>query len=194
MLRIRGIPTLAALCSATPTSLSTTTVRSKCWHPVPRPQFPCQAKITAALNNACTITAHPCKQDISGLNIADVANTDPSAVGRVANNPSIKIDNKAYIGVDGGKSCGTVKAVNTVTGVYFTDVTYCLNATNTGDIYLDSVVVNDTALAFSQPLTKCFAPGASQLLPLPGTIKANLSNNALSQPTQSFRTAPTLRK
>ena len=66
-----------------------------------------------------------------------------------------------------------------MTDIYFTDVTYCLNVTNTGDTYLNSILINDIALAFSQPLTKCFAPGASQLIPLPGKVKANLTNTAI---------------
>jgi hypothetical protein len=61
------------------------------------------SKITAPLNNACNVTAHLCKQDGSDFNISDVTSTDPSAVGRLANHPSITIDNRVYIDGDGGK-------------------------------------------------------------------------------------------
>ena len=53
---------------------------------------------------ATSLRIHANKTD-PAKNMDDVTNTDLSAVGRLANNPSIKLDNEVYIGVDGDKLC-----------------------------------------------------------------------------------------
>jgi hypothetical protein len=85
--------------------------------------------ITSDLTNIAEVAGTPSLVDgtiIPGM--AEVKSTDPSIVGKLSLNPSIRVDNVAYIGRDGGKACSSA-GVDFVTGSFNQNVTYCFKGT-----------------------------------------------------------------
>jgi hypothetical protein len=89
----------------------------------------------------------------------------------------IDIDNTVYLGSDGGKSCGTNVAKDSVENYPNEAVTYCFFVKNTGDSFLSSIVVVDDKLGFSTTIPM-LAPGVATTIPFTSTITAPLENTA----------------
>jgi uncharacterized repeat protein (TIGR01451 family) len=90
--------------------------------------------------------------------------------------PAIKVENTVYAGASGEIGC--LQAVETVTDVSGTNVTYCFKITNIGSTFLDAVTISNADLgipttAFTIPK---LAPGASTTVTKVGKISANLKN------------------
>ena len=136
-------------------------------------------KITKSIENVVVATATPTKENGESLATPDVKSTDPSSVVRIAHTPSIKIDNKVYIGSVDDKLCSTDKAMEIVRDIYMTQVVYCLTVTNNGETHLGSIVIEDEELEYSPKLNFTLAPGASELIVVPGKISADLKNIAM---------------
>jgi len=86
----------------------------------------------ASLNGDLVNTATASGNDIPGLD--DPTDEDTAAVDEVA--PAIEIQKTVYLGNNGGASCDTATAVESVTGANGAAVTYCFEITSTGDTSL----------------------------------------------------------
>jgi hypothetical protein len=99
-------------------------------------------------------------------------------------NAAIHLDKTVYLGHNGGVSCPGLELVQDLPNA---PVTYCFQVTNTGNSYLDSIVITDTTLGVKLPDLKFLsgslplAPGASLRYYYTSTIKANLLNTAVTE-------------
>jgi uncharacterized repeat protein (TIGR01451 family) len=114
--------------------------------------------------------------------ITPVCDTVTDSVEKV---PGIELAKTVYLGRDGGAGC---PGSEIVTGTIGTEVTYCFEVTNTGETYLDSIVITDTALGIppatvnlqadmSDPYPP-LAPGESLVYYYEGNISGDLVNTA----------------
>lgn len=72
-------------------------------------------QISKSLLNNATVTANPLFQDGRDLeDMDDVTDTDPSEVAALVADPSIGVSATVYTGHDDGSSCGSNKAVESV--------------------------------------------------------------------------------
>jgi hypothetical protein len=141
--------------------------------------IPLPGKIRANLINTAVVTANPVLQDGTDIaGVADVTNSDSSAVSKLSFVASIAIDNTVYLGNDGGIQCGTSAAVETAKGFFGSNVTYCFTVTNTGKTSLNAITISDLSLFYVQQLSQTLAQGASYSIAVPGTISASQINYA----------------
>lgn len=148
-----------------------------------------QSTITGDLLNTATTQGNPTDSggnDLPGLD--NPTDDDTAEVDQIG--PGIEIAKTVYLGHDSGASCPGSEIVTDTTGA---DVTYCFEVTNTGDTYLDSIVITDTTLAIP-PATVVLLSGSTPLSPgdslvyyYQGTINGNLVNTAQTEgnPTES---------
>jgi hypothetical protein len=116
--------------------------------------------ITADLKNVAVVTGNPVKPslvDIAGL--ADVSSKDDSAVEKLDFIGGISVDVKVALGKD-LKSCGTDAALEQQSGIFGTDVIYCIVVTNTGDSHLGKVTLVVPSLGINKTDIPALAPGA----------------------------------
>ena len=137
-----------------------------------------QANISGDLLNEATATGNPTYTDGTDIVEAeDVTDSDTAEVDEIVVNPAIDIQKTVYLGHDSGASC---PGAELALGVNGTEVTYCFEVTNTGDIFLSDIVVDDPNLGtpvgmIAGPL----APGGSDTsLFLDATITGDLTNTA----------------
>jgi hypothetical protein len=135
--------------------------------------------ITEDVVNVAVVTANPVTDE--GKDIGDLSNVsseDSSEVKKISPVAAVKISNTVYVGKDGGKKCGTLDALETVSARYGTNVTYCFLVTNSGKSHLKSVVVEDPALGYSDATIDSLAPNATKLLVFESRITSTLANMA----------------
>jgi hypothetical protein len=138
---------------------------------------PTSGTITASFQNNCNVQASPCKKDGSLLPLSSVVASDPSAIARLPFANGIKISNTVYKGdQDQGAGCAT--AGEKVTDIIVTPVTYCFVVENTGETYLDSVVVVDAELGLTKTIGR-LAPGQKSSFFQIGKIMSDLVNTAI---------------
>ena len=102
--------------------------------------------ITADLLNTATVTGTPSDGAGDPLPGADdVTDTDTAAVDLLT--PAIEIEKTVYAGHDAGV---TVEGSELVEAINGSAVTYCFVVTNSGETYLDSIVITDTLLGIDQ--------------------------------------------
>lgn len=131
--------------------------------------------ITESLENTVKVKANPVSDDGKDLPGADeVSDYDVSSVTKIEHNPSVEIDNKVYLGSDGGHSCDT--ATEEVTSYQGDYVTYCFTVKNTGDTYLNSITVHNGHLSFTDLSVGLLAPGESALVIFAGLIEGDDRN------------------
>jgi hypothetical protein len=74
-----------------------------------------EREIKASLGNTATVTGNPIFTDGRDLvDLADVVDTDPSAVALLSHEPSLSVRATVYSGNDDGASCGTSRAKDSV--------------------------------------------------------------------------------
>ncbi|NIO72164.1 MAG: hypothetical protein GTN71_24845 [Anaerolineae bacterium] len=123
----------------------------------------------------------PAGNDLPGLD--NPTDDDPAEV--VQTGPGIELAKTVYRGHDGGAGC---PGLESVTGANGDHVTYCFEVTNTGDTYLDGIVITDAALGIppatvdlqagmSDPYPP-LAPGDSLVYYYESTISGDLVNTA----------------
>ena len=146
-----------------------------------------EGTITVDLTNTATATGTPPTGD-------DVTADDTADVDLIA--PAITIDKTVYAGhspIISGNDCPT-NTTDLVTGVTGSEVTYCFVVTNTGDVTLDPVTVNDPDLGITQAnmtvvaagstgTLPALAPGEKVTLAYEGTITVDLTNTATATGT-----------
>jgi len=96
--------------------------------------------------------------------------------------PAIDLEKSVFLGHDSGASCPS--SVQSVTGANGTEITYCFTVTNTGNTFLNDIVLNDVTLGIAradlsllsgvEPL----APGASLIFIFEDTLESDLVNTA----------------
>lgn len=122
--------------------------------------------------------AHP-----NGVEISDAAAVtaeDPSAIALIPFSPNIVIDNKVHIGHDGKNTkCGTTAALETVTDIHDTTVTYCFTFKNTGDTWLSGITLENKALNYRTLIDGTMAPNQSMVVITSGKIITDLTNRVL---------------
>jgi hypothetical protein len=91
------------------------------------------------------------------IDTCPVEASDPSVVVLLAHTPSVTIANAVYL----GNEALPAGAVGSVKDQYGAAVTYCFKVTNTGNSFLDTVLIANDALAFSNNTIGRLAPGAS---------------------------------
>jgi hypothetical protein len=85
------------------------------------------------LTNSADVVGTPIFVDGRPIpNLSPVRNTDPSSVDRITLSAKIAVDNTVYIGRDGGRRCGTAAAVDSVSDLFSTNVTYCFKVSSIG--------------------------------------------------------------
>jgi hypothetical protein len=97
----------------------------------------------------------------------------------LAQEAKIEVDSLVYLGDDNGESCGTGVAAEYVEGSRGAPVTYCFDVTNTGNSSLDSVIISDETLSFSDNSTGKLAPGESVTVAFATTIDGDLTNKVV---------------
>jgi hypothetical protein len=107
--------------------------------------------------------------------LTEVTHSDPSIVLRQTFKPVIQVDNLVYLGVDGGKKCGTTEAVNFVSDIFANPVTYCFQITNKGDTTLYNVQLVNVALDFNRSIGNIPVQG-SVMVYHEGKITGSLPN------------------
>jgi hypothetical protein len=116
--------------------------------------------IVADLKNMAVVTANPVKPnlvDIAGLD--NVSAKDDSAVEKLDFIGGIFVEAKVALGED-PKSCGTDAAQEQQSGIYGTDVVYCIVVKNTGDSHLGDVTLVVPELGINKKDIPPLAPGA----------------------------------
>lgn len=101
----------------------------------------------------------------------DVTDDDDASVEVLV--PSVTIDKTVYAGHDDGASCA---GGDRVVGQAGDQVTWCFEATNTGEVPLD-VTVDDPDVGFNDTVDD-LAPGDSEMLWFEGTVAGDLVNTA----------------
>jgi uncharacterized repeat protein (TIGR01451 family) len=137
-------------------------------------------QLEAAGKNDVIVKASPAFP--SGAEISDasaVTATDPSSVGLIPYTPNILIDNRVYLGNDGGVKCNTTAALESVKNIITSPVTYCFVVTNTGDSWLNALTIKNNALNYTTSIAGILAPGQQRLVSLPGQIMQDLVNMAV---------------
>ena len=142
--------------------------------------IPFPFKITADLVNNAKVTARPSTAEGDDLPEADdVEATDPSEVQVIEINPSVTISNTVVYGPhDNGASCSTDQAQEKVSGYDSEEITYCFKIHNTGDVYLNSITIDNTELSFVDSSIGLLAPGSTALVPLQTKISSTHTNSA----------------
>jgi hypothetical protein len=122
---------------------------------------PYQTKMNGDIINFADVVGHPIKdtgEDLIGID--DVVDSDASKIAGRQGAPSIDIDNKVYIGNNGGIQCGTDKPVDRVNGQKGTIVWYCFTITDKGNTHLGSIKIQSIELAFTDTTSVThLAPG-----------------------------------
>jgi hypothetical protein len=130
--------------------------------------------IKSDLVNTAKVVAEGVLEDGSKIpNVDKVSATDPSEVGRLADQPLIAVDNKVFIPGDGA-SCAT--ASDRVDGYPNTPVVYCFTVKNVGDSILSNVEVTNEKLSYTNKTLPVLKPNDSVTITVPGTITANTTN------------------
>ena len=97
-------------------------------------------------------------------------------------NPGLTIAKTVYAGHNSGASCN---GSDLATGLNGAAITYCFTVTNTGDVSLTDITVDDTDLAISLPVAGPIAPGATATIFHETTITGDLVNSADATATPS---------
>jgi hypothetical protein len=95
---------------------------------------------------------------------------------KLQRNASIKIENTVYLGDNGGQSCGTTIPQEKIVGYIGASATCCFKVTNTGETYLNTVVINDPILSYSDRNLSMLPPGTSEYLFVSRAITGPLKN------------------
>lgn len=143
--------------------------------------------ITKKLTNNATVIATPITDDgIQIPNISKVTSSDPSSVALLLYSPSVGVANTVYLGDDNGMTCA-VNGVELAVGMKDTNVVYCFKVTNTGDTYLNNLILANGELNFTDSSIAVLAPGESKLVVFPSSIAANLTNNVVATANPSLK-------
>ncbi len=141
-----------------------------------------EATITGDLIN--TATASATATDAGGIPLPGVpaVNSGPDTAEANEINPALTVNKTVYSGHDGGASCQGAESASILTG---DAVTYCFLVTNTGDVNLTSVTVDDADLGITLNSPVALAPGATTTLHHETTATADLVNTATATGTPS---------
>jgi|GEM_PF-2128844 len=130
--------------------------------------------IDGDLENTADVTGNPTDENGEDLeDVNDVTDDDPAYVDEVT--PAIKLIKTVYIGHDGGASCPGSDFELNVPGQ---SVTYCFEVINTGDTFLNPVIVDDPALGYTSTNLGNLAPGASVTVHVETVMNTDLLNVA----------------
>jgi len=130
--------------------------------------------ILGDLENTADVSGNPTDgagNDLDGVD--DVTDDDPADVDMVE--PGIEIVKTVYIGHDSGASCPGSNYELNIPGQ---QVTYCFEVINTGDTWLNPVIVDDPALGVTSANLGNLAPGASVTVHVETVMSADLTNVA----------------
>jgi hypothetical protein len=125
---------------------------------------------------------------ITGL--SDVTDTDTATVD-AASSPAVRLAKTVYNGNDAGANCPGSELVE---GVLNASITYCFEVQNSGDTYLDTIIITDTLLGITQADmtmvggTSPLAPGASLIYIYEASITGNMVNTAEVEANPSDKT------
>lgn len=126
-----------------------------------------EGTISGPLANTATATASPPLGP-------DVSDDDDASVASVT--PAISIEKTVYGGHDGGASCASAgELVEDESG---TAVTWCFEVTNTGEVPLTDVVIDDPELGLAGLAVPDLAVGQTEVLSHEAVITADLVNDA----------------
>ena len=138
-------------------------------------------RILKAGKNDVYVTASPAFPN--GKEISDAAAvtaTNPLEVGLIPFKPNIFINNTVYLGTDGkGAKCGTAAALEKVTDIYGSKVTYCFIVTNTGDTWLNTLSIQNRAINYTATISGIMAPGEKRTLFAEKLLYQDLDNMAI---------------
>ena len=138
-----------------------------------------EGAVDGDLTNTVTATGTPADGSGAALpGLAEVSAEDTAAVDEVG--PSVSVDKTVYAGHDGGAGCAGVERV---VGENGDPVTWCFSVTNTGNVPVTDVVLDDLDLGVTEAdLTvlsgdlASLAPGDSAVLYLEGSVDGDLTN------------------
>jgi hypothetical protein len=142
--------------------------------------FAYEGTLTGPLLNTATVVGRPVDEEGRRIaNAPDVEDSDTARVEPLA--PAIQISKTVYSGTGDDTRCPGMERLETLPN---RAVTYCFQITNTGNTFLDSIVVTDTTLGLDlTDLTPIsgrtpLAPGESLTYRYPTTATVNLFNTA----------------
>ncbi len=125
------------------------------------------------LVNLAEVVAVPV--DTLGVPIPDVQVRDEDEAEVQTAAPAVRIEKTVYLGRNDGDAC---PGDETVIGTPGTSVTYCFRVTNTGDTYLNTVVISDSDLGITLTSDLLLAPQESVTLHSNAVIIDDLLNTA----------------
>lgn len=142
-----------------------------------------ETTVNGDLVNTADVTGNPTTPD--GTDLPGVPNpTDDDDAEVDSSGPGIRLRKTVYVGDDSGASCPGLQSVAGAVGL---DVTYCFEVTNSGDTYLDNIILDDTTLGIDQDAmtlvsgTTPLAPGDSLIYFYLTTLSQDLVNVAMVQ-------------
>lgn len=136
-------------------------------------------------SNTATVTAVPSNSDGNEIDDAEpVSDEDPSEVAMKEALPIVEIDNKLYIGLDGGIACESDQPVDLIEGFPGEPLVYCFTVTNSGNTPLSSFTVTNEKLDFYDDTSiEALLPGESAIIPVTSMIELDLVNTAVVSAT-----------
>jgi hypothetical protein len=139
------------------------------------------AKITGDMVNTANVEAMA--SDNTGAALAGLSNVTDSDTAQVneVGSPEVEIHKTVYLGQDGGASCST--SVELAFNQKGTEITYCFEVENSGETYLNNIIITDDPLSITQAAmtlsgTLPIAPGDSVVYYYETTIEKTLVNTA----------------
>jgi len=130
--------------------------------------------IDGDLVNTADVSGNPTDENGDDLeDVDEVTDDDDALVDEIS--PGIEVVKTVYLGHDGGASCPGGDYELNVAGQ---QVTYCFVVVNTGDTWLNPVIVNDPALGVTSPNLGNLAPGASVTAHVETVMSGDLVNIA----------------
>ncbi len=144
--------------------------------------FYAEDNLTADLVNIATASGIPSAADGTPLPDATAIDSPPDTATVDVNAPAIALSKTVYAGHDAGASCAGAELASGLVGAA---ITYCFEVTNTGDIDLTDISVNDPTLGINLAVPGPIAPGNSATVIFESTITSNLVNTATTSGTPS---------
>ena len=136
------------------------------------------APITDDLRNLATVMAKPVTathEDIPGLAVQTAE--DDSRVEKLDYFGAILVTNTVVLGTDESQ-CGTDKALEAQSGIFGTDVVYCITVKNAGEAHLADVTLSDARLGYNPTNLGTLAPKESISITVSGEIAEDMVNVA----------------
>jgi hypothetical protein len=122
-----------------------------------------ETTITEDMVNTAAVDATPSDETGADLGLDNVIDNDTAQVSEVGS-PSVRIQKTVYNAQDSGASCQT-QGVEFIMVGQNASITYCFEIENTGDTYLDDIMITDDPLSITQDDMTLVVTGSLPIAP-----------------------------